>query len=138
MRFAGSLCVPQLYRDLQAKDRATRLQAAADLGKVGTTAALPGLAQALHDADPRVRRLAALGLGGLGPRAESAVPALVDALHDAEPAVRRRAAEALGEVRSVGAVFGLQAALADTDAGVRRAARTSLEVIRAGARSWAA
>ena len=138
MHFAGRLSIPQLLLDLQAEDRATRLQAVADLGKIGNPAALPGLGQALKDADTHVRKLAALALGDLGPQAQAAVSALLEALNDPEASVRRRSAMALGEVGSLTALTGLQAAVADADAGVRRAARTSLEMIQAGERCQAA
>lgn len=53
------------------------------------------LARGLADPDPFVRRLAAEGLGSLGPRAAPATAALVQGFRDSDGAVRARCAGAL-------------------------------------------
>lgn len=73
----------------------------------------------LGDKDPAVRELAALELGKLGPRAESAIPALAAALrYLGENDVPPKAAWALGQIGSA-AVPSLIAAFTDHNEWVR-------------------
>jgi HEAT repeat protein len=54
----------------------------------------------LGDGNPRVRKKAARGLGGLGPFAAEAVPVLESLCCDHHPAVRDSARWALAKIRS--------------------------------------
>ena len=90
--------VPYLAEVLKGSD--SRTTAAYALGRIGTQ----GLAEALKDADYRVRRSAISGLGNVGP---SAIPYLAEALKDAVHDVRRAAANAL---ENIGDPRGLEAA----------------------------
>ncbi len=104
------------------------------------------------DADPSVRAEAAMALGALGPAAREAGPALAALVGDKDPTVRAAARHAAREIGpgagdldksllqafasgspadkieiattagAVGAAGAVRAALADSDAGVRRAA----------------
>ena len=69
--------------------------------------------------DPRVRAQTVLLLGQTG--SDSAVAPACGALKDAESVVRSAAASALGEIRSEAAIACLQAAMGETDPGVRAA-----------------
>ena len=66
------------------------MSAAESLGQVGVgnEAVVSALLEALHDADPAVRRRAAGSLGQVGVGNEAVVSALLEALHDADPDVR--------------------------------------------------
>lgn len=72
-----------------------RANAAADLGLVRATEALPALLDLLQDADPRVRRTAVWAVGQVGNPATLA--ALVGLLGDRDRIVARRAEEILAE-----------------------------------------
>ncbi|HUG36544.1 MAG TPA: HEAT repeat domain-containing protein [Candidatus Limnocylindrales bacterium] len=104
-----------------------RRQAVAALMTFGP-AALPGLTQALADADPEVRLAGAKGLGRLGAAARPAVPALVEAMKDRVGIVRRVAALSLGSIRpsTPEAIAALVRALGDPDAAVLDNAAHSL------------
>ena len=69
--------------------------------------------------DPRVRAQAVLLLGQTG--ADGAVPPVCAVLKDPEAIVRSAAASALGEIRSEAAIACLQAAMGESDPGVRAA-----------------
>jgi HEAT repeat protein len=90
------------------------------LGKIGgadAKAAVPVLAEALHDDDATVRELAAGALGNVGEAAAGAVPDLSQALTDRSVAVRRNAALALSRIgdQAAPAVQALVRALAPTE-----------------------
>jgi cyclophilin family peptidyl-prolyl cis-trans isomerase/HEAT repeat protein len=82
------------------------------------------IADGLRDADPGVRRRAALAAGRVGDRA--LVPALGDRLGDTVVEVRQMAAFALGLVGDAAAGDRLVAALKDGDAAVRARAAQAL------------
>src|SRR5437868_786490 len=67
-----------LIRDLSSSKATTREQAAETLGNYGPAAAdaVPALAAALKDGDPRVRHQALIALERIGPVAAPAVPDL--------------------------------------------------------------
>ncbi len=73
----------------------TRADAAADLGLVRATEALPALLDRLHDPDARVRRTAVWAVGQVGDPTTLAV--LVALLGDGDRMVARRAEEVLAE-----------------------------------------
>jgi len=98
--------------------------------KGGATPALPApvgtpdLTTLVTDADPRVRRRAALAIGRVGlPEGAAAVQPL---LTDSDPAVRQVAAFALGLLGDKGSVPALVTALQDADARVRSRAAEAL------------
>jgi HEAT repeat protein len=80
------------------------------------------------DADPLVKRSAAVALGNLGPDAKDAKAALEQALADANPAVRQNAAWAVGQIKTESAA-ALKNALKDQDALVVRDAAKSVGLL---------
>jgi HEAT repeat protein len=89
------------------------------------------LAEALKDADPRVRVGSAMALDNMGPPAAPAVQALMAALRDSNPEVRQWAARALGSIGPAAepAVPALQK-VAKLE-GVQGAAEEAIRKIRA-------
>lgn len=121
--------VPQLINLLSDADPWVRMAAARAAGEVRDRLASPMLTATLGDADWRVRRLAAWALNEM--KEVQAVPALCDLLlRDSRVEVRVAAAEALGEIRSAAALFALQRALNDTEAGVRAKASWAIAEIQ--------
>lgn len=100
-----------------------RWTAAMALGKLGG-AAVAGLEQALQEADPRVRFLAAQALGQTGE--PGAIAPLRKALEDVFWGVRQAAVEALVQLGAVQALPDLCRALEDTHVQVRWAAAKAL------------
>jgi hypothetical protein len=99
----------------------------------GLRAAVPRLAAAVADPDPRIQRSAIDILDLLGPLAAPAGKALARALEDSDRFVRWSAARALGHLgpEAVGeAIPRLQNLLADPDPDVRRAATNALSRMR--------
>lgn len=83
--------------------------------------------QALGDANPSVRRLAAVYLGEVG--GDEALPDLIHALQDDSAAVRRAAGDCLSDLGNPGATRAMAQALRDPSKLVRwRAARYLYEV----------
>jgi len=119
-------------KDLAAPDAKQRRNAAFAIGKIGpdATPAVPRLARALADADPRVIDAAAFALGEIGPPAKDALPALVQLLEDknADPRARRSAAFAIGSLKPAhaSAIAALAVALDDGNPGVRQNAAWAL------------
>jgi HEAT repeat protein len=72
------------------------------LGRFGlaASAAVPVIAEALTDPNPRVRKTAAIALGRIGAGARAAISALIKALRDGNSCVRDAAAEALAKIES--------------------------------------
>jgi HEAT repeat protein len=122
----GVMLVPRLLQVLRGRQvgYSVRESAVEALGRIGDAEAVPGLLEALHDADADVRWAAAAALERIGDAA--AVPGLLEALHDADADVRWAAAAALERIGDAAAVPGLLAALRDANAGVRRAAAEML------------
>lgn len=89
----------------------------------------PDLSALVADADPRIRRRAALGIGRVGMR--EGVPPLVRALGDADPDVRAIAAFALGLIGDASPVAQLTTALIDVSPMVRGRAAEALGLINA-------
>jgi len=110
-----------------------RRRAVLALGEAGSrsSAAVQALAEALADADPRVRFMAAAALGRIGPAAEAAVPDLLAALDDG--AAGNEAAESLVRIGKA-AVPALLEMMKTGDEKVRAQAATTLTRIGAGQR----
>jgi HEAT repeat protein len=103
-----------------------------DVGEVqlGTDECFRNLLDALHDPEPRVRRLAVCGLAASGdPRAVEPLIGILDD-HDAE--LRQRAAVALGKMGDRHAAPALADAASGDDLALRRVAILSLGVLDAG------
>ncbi len=85
---------------LQAKDAATRQQAARSLANMGRdgAAAAPALLERLKDESPEVRREAAWALAKVGCKDKVIVPYLVDMLKDKSAEVRGTAIRTLGAI----------------------------------------
>lgn len=86
---------------------------------------IPGLAEALADKDPQVRRRAARALRLLGPVARSAAAPLEERLKDPDVNVRREAVAALAEIHREKAIPALRAVLKE-DKGAAKAAADAL------------
>jgi HEAT repeat protein len=106
------------------KQADVRRKAAEALGRIGDTAGVPALIEALDDTDKGVRLIAAYWLGNIGH--PTAVPALMEALVDTSRGVRTYAAVALGMIGDPAAVPALSKALHDSDEEVRLEATKSL------------
>jgi HEAT repeat protein len=119
--------VAELVKQLKSDGVLVRLKAARELGNLGTAgkAAVPALAEALHDVDKDVREQAGKALAQIG---EAAVPALVKSLKDKTATTRFRAADGLATIgpEAKRAVPELTEALKDKDGYVRRAAARAL------------
>ncbi|HEY6549159.1 MAG TPA: HEAT repeat domain-containing protein [Vicinamibacteria bacterium] len=124
--------VQELLVTLKSEKAPERAAAARILGELGPAAkdAVPGLQEALLDADKDVRRSAARSLGDVGRPAQPAVPALGKALKDGDAAVRQAAAYALGRIGDPAAKPFLEAAKKDTNEGVKRAAKDALKALK--------
>jgi HEAT repeat protein len=122
---------------LKASGPATRSGAAYELGRLieapphpaegaivraGALLGAAALGEALGDADPVVRRMAAAMLGRLGPTAAVAGSELIGATRDPDDAVRRLAASALGRAAAEvsGSIPALAGMLKDPSGDVRR------------------
>jgi HEAT repeat protein len=95
-------------------------EAAEALGNIGNLA-VPGLLQALTNADWKVRKFASIGLGEVNQIVELAkvIDALAERLSDSHVDVRDRSAWALGEIEDETAVEPLLKSLNDSDSRVR-------------------
>jgi HEAT repeat protein len=124
--------VQELLVTLKSEKVSERAAAARILGELGPTAkdAVPGLQEALLDADKDVRRAAARSLGDIGRAAKPAVPALGKSLKDADATVRQASAYALGRIGDPAAKPYLEAARKDTNEGVKRAAKDALKALK--------
>ena len=122
----GVMLVPRLLQVLRGRQvgYSVRESAVEALRRIGDAEAVPGLLEALHDADADVRWAAAAALERIGDAA--AVPGLLAALRDANAGVRRAAAEMLGQIGDAAAVPGLLQALGNANADVRWAAAAAL------------
>lgn len=116
--------VPELLRIMTREtDANIRWQATGALSKIGE-AAVPGLMEALHDEDWKVRRSAAEAMYGM--HEPSAVPGLIEALIDKNDVVRQAASGALESMGEV-AVPGLIEAMRGRDGYLRPAAADMLQ-----------
>ncbi len=124
--------VQELLVTLKSEKVQERAAAARILGELGPAAkdAVPGLQEALVDADQDVRRSAARSLGDIGRSAKAAVPALGKALQDKDATVRQAAAYALGRIGDPAAKPFLEAAKKDSNEGVKRAAKDALKALK--------
>jgi len=106
-------------------DPLVRRTAAAGIGSFRGPEAVAALTTALGDQDPMVRTAVVSALGAM--RDEAMAPTMAQVLaRDPEAAVRRAALWALAPLHSDDARRGLQAALSDADASVRRSAVSAL------------
>jgi HEAT repeat protein len=124
--------VEELLVSLKSEKVAERAAAARILGELGPVAkdAVPGLQEALADADKDVRRSAARSLGDLGAASRPAVAPLGKCLKDPDAGVRQAAAYALGRIGDPAAKPLLEAAKKDTNEGVKRAAKDALKALK--------
>jgi HEAT repeat protein len=129
-KIASARGVATLVRALSDEDLIVRSAAVGALARAGR-AAIPALTQAIRNADPEVRRLAAEALGGMNDPA--AVAPLSVALKDPDYRVRRTAATSLGQTGQTSAIPHLLDALSDPDGGVGEAAANSLANLGAAA-----
>lgn len=92
--------IDKLSRDLKADKSSVRAHAAAELARLGPegAAAVPGLAEALHDESLAVRHEALSALERIGPAAREAVPELKDMLKSKDSRLYLSAANALGSI----------------------------------------
>lgn len=113
--------VPDLLTRLQSADTTVSGEANLALIRVGEPA-VPGLVEMLRSSDPRLRKLAATTLWGLGAKGKDAVPALAELLADPDPELRLAAAMALDNMgpAAVDAVPALIKALKDPEGEVRQ------------------
>lgn len=98
VEFAGDVpdVVPALVRAWREESWKYRIGDA--LKRVGAPA-VPGVTEALKDADEETRERAAEWLGSMGSTARSAIPALTEAAKDASERVRKAAGEALEKIQ---------------------------------------
>lgn len=96
-RGQGEVAIPLLVEVFRSPDPNRQRLAEQYLERIGSRS-IPALVDALHDADPRVRYMAAhaLGLGRL--RSTSTLPALIEAMRDQEAIVRESAIDTLGRL----------------------------------------
>jgi HEAT repeat protein len=89
--------LPDLIAKIRHRSVTVRISAARTLGKLGWPAreALPVLAEALYDNEPRVREAAAQAIGQFGP---DAIPTLAEMLSHTDKYVRRNAVWGLGKL----------------------------------------
>ena len=129
--------VPALVAALKGKDRATRLKAIDELGKMGSDAgdAVPELIELMEEPDEEMRFVLCIVLQEIGPKS---VPSLVCALASREPSRRRHAAEALAQIAGSGDTRPLVAptlpillavATQDSDPQVRMAATDAIAAV---------
>jgi HEAT repeat protein len=115
----------ELLENIRSPYAHRRVEAAAELGKLGDRRAFDALVESLKDSDNTVRDNAAFALGELG--LKEAAPHIERLLGDKDEWVRKGAVKALGMLKSSSSVNRLVDALvADPAFIVRRAAVRSL------------
>lgn len=132
----GPALARMLVNDLDVRARwwaARALRFIAPEGKMGDVAIAAFIKALKQDKETRVRSIAAIALGDIGPGAKSAIPALVTALKDSDTTTRICAAAALGEMARGNdmAIAALRKAIEDNDSRVGENAINSL--VRIGA-----
>ncbi len=107
-----------LDRIYDGLDRKSKLRAVRELHGLDDDAAIEDLAIVLaQESDPKVRRLAAFGLGDTGD--EKALATLIPALSDKDRSVRFQAIHGLAKIGGEEAAEALATALSDHDPAVR-------------------
>lgn len=101
-----------------------RIEAAAALGMLGDSYAVPHLIESLADENFQVRMAATRALGNIGD--QTVVPRLIMVLKDEYDEVREAACEALGALGDQSAIPHLIGAINDKEEGVRVVAATAL------------
>jgi HEAT repeat protein len=136
----------QLQALLDDPDEHIRAQAAEVLSRLGETASIEPLANALQSkaqtvvGEPPVRHetqetvATQVAVRSAVAETDTGLVPLLSALHDPDAEVRLAAAEALGKLGDSGAIPGLSEALGDTDSRVRAAAARSIGDIGAKSR----
>jgi HEAT repeat protein len=123
---AASSSLPLLRLRLQDLEKNVRLRAAFSIQKIDPAdrSFVPVLTDAMREGDGRTL----LEVGALGPQAAWAVPTLSQLLTHESPKVRTLAAKALGNIGPAAseAKMALEAARADSNAGVQKAANDAL------------
>ena len=131
---APSVSVARCLRQPGAPTLMRRVRDTASLSLAGREA-LPKLVQALDDEDAAARYWAAIGIGNLGPRADSALDRMRRSLQDDSASVRIAAARALCRMgQTQEAVPLLARELTDGGQWVRLSAAIVLDEIDADAR----
>jgi HEAT repeat protein len=122
--------IAALVRDLQSADQEVAGRANLALISIGEPV-VPALVELLESEDPRVRRIGANTLWGLGPKASAATPALATMLADDDTGLRVMAAMALENMGPPAqeAVPALVRTLKDRDTEVRQRAAKALGAI---------
>src|SRR5439155_16946985 len=95
---AARAATADLCRSIGSTDAELRLAALRALGAIGApdaSVAVPEIAAALRDSDPRIGLVAAQVLAKFGPAAREAVPALCQAVQESSSDVHREAGDAL-------------------------------------------
>jgi TonB family protein len=118
----------RLLSELRSKDKATRREAATQLGALRARGAVRGLAEALTDRDASVREAAAFALGQIADPAATGL--LIPLLADPDADVRASTAFALGMIGDRKALQALSYALGDTDHEVRSSAIFALGLMQ--------
>ena len=113
--------VDDLLSRLKSEDTNVSGEANLAIIRAGETA-VPGLVDMLRSGDPRLRKIAATTLWGLGARGKEAVPALAEMLEAPETELRLAAAMALDNMgpAAADAVPALVKALRDPEGEVRQ------------------
>jgi hypothetical protein len=125
----GPLARPALW--ILLDNLASDEESAEALSEIGVPS-IPGLCEALSQADPLARRRAAATLGRIGPAARSAVDILSGALKDPDPKVRIETIRALEAIQGPKAVPVLLPLLEDPQTAQAAAAALSLQGEREG------
>ncbi len=125
----GSEVIPALAIILQEGASRSSYGAAEALGKIGRPA-LPVLLEALKSRNPRVRELAAMGLGLLGAQGEDAIDPLAKLLFDKKEAgqIRDAAAESLALIGPETLPVWIKA-LGQADGELRRKACSAVRIM---------
>lgn len=127
--------IPMLLRHLEDRSPDVRFAAAQTLwALVGPedTNAVPVLTRALEDTDPTTRWVVVRALFKIEPEPTQTLPALIEALKDTDESRRLYAAERLARFQSIDApevIPALEAACADSNSQVRRAANHALKAM---------
>ncbi len=95
---AAVFCVTPARIIQERQRQEAQLDQMINAGLPDAARAVPHLIKSLKDNNPETRRMAAVRLGRIGPRASAAVEPLAAALNDADLFVQREAALALGSI----------------------------------------
>ena len=121
--------IPELTRIATNSERGVADNAVYALGHIGPTA-IPALSLLATNRGVRCRTLAVFALSNMGTNGTGAAPALIECLRDEDPAVAEAALSALRSLaaRQEAVLAAERRVLANSDAGLRRAALLALKV----------